>query len=687
MNHFKKTVVFLLILTVALAFAACGSTTAEPVDTTAAAESAAPAESTDTAAPAAPTEPETTDCVHEFGQWETVISATCKDRGEQIRACRLCSYEEREAIEKSSTHTEVTDAALAATCTADGLTEGAHCSTCNTVLKAQSVIKATGHTEVSDAPVAATCTADGLTGGTHCSACNAVLKAANVIKATGHTEVTDAPIAATCTVDGLTEGAHCSTCNAVLKAASVIKAAGHIEVTDAGAAATCTADGLTDGIHCSTCNAVLRAQSVIKATGHTEVIDAAVYATGIETGLTEGKHCSVCHAVLAAQEVIPVVAPVKMDFPGGSITKAPTTIRTKHLQIEIPAGVYVPDELVEHMDIITPIIEEVSGLKFAGNPHYAEGLLRVTVDDNQHAHASASSGAVVNTHDLLDYYAIIHESTHVLQFRQSNWGYCIWAMEGITTYTKYKLRERIQQEYPELTEYVAPTNQSMLDHTITDYGKLYEHTMEYWMDNPFEYAYNDNYSIGFRFMRYLDVTYGNYTKWILLAEEMHPFHLSDTHSAMLTTEQQVTIFKTAYGETVFEDFYKWLKKNESYFTYNKVIDLRRVEFYNLHPILVESDSALIMTRCSDFGDILYKDLYLNLASGMKYLTEACGKTVESATLNLYADGPVRLFDSEGRLLRTEPAYQTIDLAGVSFLQLVGEGSLSRVEITLQFSNP
>lgn len=43
-------------------------------------------------------------------------------------------------------HTEVKDAAVAATCTEEGKKEGSHCSGCNEVLEAQEVIPATGHT-------------------------------------------------------------------------------------------------------------------------------------------------------------------------------------------------------------------------------------------------------------------------------------------------------------------------------------------------------------------------------------------------------------------------------------------------------------------------------------------------------------------------------------------------------------
>ena len=241
------------------------------------------------------------------------INATCTESGKNVYSVTVSLggqdfYGEKEVDnpdDPARGHTEVTDAAVAPTCTETGKTEGKHCSVCNTVLTKQETIPATGHTEVTDAAVAPTCTETGLTEGSHCSVCNTVLKAQEVIPALGHTEVTDAAVAPTCTQTGLTEGSHCSVCNTVLKAQEVIPALGHTEVTDAAVAPTCTESGKTEGKHCSVCNTVLKAQEVIPALGHTVVTDAAVAPTCTETGKTEGKHCSVCNKILVMQEEIP----------------------------------------------------------------------------------------------------------------------------------------------------------------------------------------------------------------------------------------------------------------------------------------------------------------------------------------------------------------------------------------------
>ncbi len=119
-------------------------------------------------------------------------------------------------------HALVTDAAVAATCTEAGKTEGRHCSICNKVFKAQQQIPATGHTVVTDPAVKAICTEAGKTKGSHCSICGKVIEAQKTIPATGHTPVIDPAVPATYTQTGLTEGSHCAVCGEVLVKQQVV---------------------------------------------------------------------------------------------------------------------------------------------------------------------------------------------------------------------------------------------------------------------------------------------------------------------------------------------------------------------------------------------------------------------------------------------------------------------------------
>ncbi len=207
-------------------------------------------------------------------------------------------------LKPGDVHDETVDEAVAPTCTETGLTEGKHCSVCNKVFVAQTIVDALGHTETVDEAVEPTCTETGLTEGKHCSVCDEILVAQIIVDALGHTETVDEAVAPTCTETGLTEGKHCSVCDEILVAQAIVDAFGHTEVVDDAVEPTCTETGLTEGKHCSVCNKVLVAQTVVDALGHTEVIDSAVEPTCTETGLTEGNHCSICGEVIVEQETV-----------------------------------------------------------------------------------------------------------------------------------------------------------------------------------------------------------------------------------------------------------------------------------------------------------------------------------------------------------------------------------------------
>ena len=71
--------------------------------------------------------------------------ATCTENGSKSRHCSRCDAKTDVTVIPATGHQEVTDAAVAPTCTQTGLTEGKHCSVCNTVLVKQTIVEKLSH--------------------------------------------------------------------------------------------------------------------------------------------------------------------------------------------------------------------------------------------------------------------------------------------------------------------------------------------------------------------------------------------------------------------------------------------------------------------------------------------------------------------------------------------------------------
>ena len=161
---------------------------------------------------------------HSWDNGKVTKAATCTATGTKTYTCTRCKKTRTETIAATG-HKAVKDAAVAATCETAGKTEGSHCSVCNTVIKAQTIVAALGHSwDGGKITKAATCTAAGTKTYT-CTRCKKTRT--ETIVATGHKVVKDAAVAATCETTGKTEGSHCSVCGTVLKAQTTVAALGH----------------------------------------------------------------------------------------------------------------------------------------------------------------------------------------------------------------------------------------------------------------------------------------------------------------------------------------------------------------------------------------------------------------------------------------------------------------------------
>ena len=127
---------------------------------------------------------------------------TCTDKGYTVYSCACGEVYKDEFVDELG-HDEIVDDAVLPTCEQSGLTEGKHCSVCNTVIVKQDFIDMLGHEYVDHDDKAATCTESGWSNRKSCTRCNCV--AYVEAPALGHAPlgaVTENNVEPTCTVSG-----------------------------------------------------------------------------------------------------------------------------------------------------------------------------------------------------------------------------------------------------------------------------------------------------------------------------------------------------------------------------------------------------------------------------------------------------------------------------------------------------
>ena len=120
----------------------------------------------------------------------TVVAPTCTAEGYTKHLCSRCQHVEYSDTVAATGHKPakaVAENLKPATCTVAGSVDSVvYCSVCKAELSRKTVeIPATGHTIEIDAAVAATATETGLTEGSHCSVCHEIIVAQEVIPALG----------------------------------------------------------------------------------------------------------------------------------------------------------------------------------------------------------------------------------------------------------------------------------------------------------------------------------------------------------------------------------------------------------------------------------------------------------------------------------------------------------------------
>lgn len=378
------------------------------------------------------------------------------------------------------------------------------------------------------------------------------------------------------------------------------------------------------------------------------------------------------------------------NFVNGYITSSYEVKHTEHFTFNIDANVYVPGYLLEYVEVIYDVMETVSGLSFY-NQHYNNSKIVVEVSQNNNANESEFSPAYahskspiahISSGDLLlgNSYALVHELSHVLQYANSLWSYNNVYTEGFAEYNSYKVVKYLEENNMYVAKAIESSSSQIANTQIE--GNIYSQTIEYWLQNPnktYDISFNGAYSVGMRFMHYLDYEYDNYTDWILYYEQKNPYYLEPFANQEVDMNEQFNAMKEAYNQEIFDGFYDWLLVNEGWLYENPfgektpTYDLTSMDYTYVYPYFNDKGNKTVATRFYKFS---YDNLYVVIDEVRNYLSEYKNKKVNNLKLKLSDEIRVKLYNANNKLIKDEEGKE-FSLEGVSYIKLSGKGTLGK----------
>ena len=229
-------------------------------------------------------------------------AATCT----MPQTCSVCGAELQAALG----HDVRILAAVPATCTQTGLSEGAQCSRCGEVLVSQTVLPALGHLLLAAEDSRVSCTDSGILT-RRCARCDHVetSEVAGGIHSWRNVGIVREP---TCSETGL-RIVKCAFCDATRTVE--IPCTAHKLILVKEVPPTCTEPGRSIGIVCAVCGEVLYARGEIPVMGHDLVHVGTVAPTETENGVMEHWRCVDCGALFADEHGGKAVSEAELRIP------------------------------------------------------------------------------------------------------------------------------------------------------------------------------------------------------------------------------------------------------------------------------------------------------------------------------------------------------------------------------------
>ncbi|MBQ8513891.1 MAG: dockerin type I repeat-containing protein [Ruminococcus sp.] len=381
----------------------------------------------------------------------------------------------------------------------------------------------------------------------------------------------------------------------------------------------------------------------------------------------------------------------------GYITREFTTVETEHITFEIDENIYVRNDLALHADRIYEAIEAVTGLSYTDAPYGERLVINVsrpdTDSESEIGAAHAGHEVYFSSGDLLiaDTMTIIHESVHVLEERNDEYFAGQTLTEGFATYTTALVTDYLEEHYPDTYAIGGTTVGNNSNYNINE--DIYTQPLEYWIENGYPSAGNGLYGVGRLILAYLHATQGDFTSWIPARDALGYFESTfienedgtTTYVDGFTPEKQIQLIESVYGEGILDGCYDWLKEHESDFFFNVdlsklyVRDLTEVEHLDLYPYFtgLGNETTLLDSNIP----VAYSDLEIDLEPTRFYLEKYKHYDTSEMYLNIDESCQLALYDENGELLRECTGGEGVSLENVYKIRLVGEGTVTRFEIT------
>ncbi len=366
-------------------------------------------------------------------------------------------------------------------------------------------------------------------------------------------------------------------------------------------------------------------------------------------------------------------------------------IKTEHFTVDISSKTYVPPHFEENLESVYLAAEEVSGLSFTNSVFNSDGHvgIEITVASNE-----ATGNECGNTHtisfeqkivlgkaDMLlgNTYILPRCLFSILQSSQTFWSFQTALDAGYAQYSCFKLIEYLEKNNPALARTMGKSVKVLLDDVTVLPNFIYTQPVEYWIENSTGVYDNLNgvFGVGVEFMHYLDDVYGNYTKWFLEYERRNPSDATSDRIQEVAAEDTFALFKSVYGDKVFDNFYSYLQENAFFVQLEnlenrKTYDLTGLDRTYLYPLFhYNGDQA----RIENFA---YNNLVVDLTETKKYLSEYKNRNSAYFMLKLSDEVSVSLLFEDGSVQRVTS--KNISVLGVKYFRLNGSGSLASMEI-------